>query len=64
MKRLGAEELLFTSDAQAVLPRSLKLRPADDVMLTINFMRDKGGIQNLSRVQVGGCGHMTTTLVT
>ena len=67
MKLVGVEELMFTSDEQSNLANSLKLRPADDVMLTINFMRDKGGIKNLSVIQVrphGHKDHMTIMLIT
>lgn len=52
MRRLGVEELMFTSDGQFYLNNSLPLRPSDDVLLTVNFMNDKGAFTNLKRVQV------------
>ena len=53
MRSLGVMELLFTSDGQTAVDTSLKLRPAQDVLLTVNFMTDRNGIKNLIRVQVG-----------
>ena len=52
MKRLGVKELLFTSDGQDKLDLALRLRPSNDVMLTVNFMSDRNGLKNLSRIQV------------
>ena len=46
-------ELLFTSESQQELDSSLKLRPADDVLLTVNFMTDRNGLVHLTEIQVG-----------
>jgi hypothetical protein len=52
MRKLGAVEQLFTSDGQWYLNDSVPLRPASDVLLTVNFMNDKGAFTNLKRLQV------------
>lgn len=52
MRKLGVQELLFTSDGQGSVAKSLQLRPAHDVLLTINFMADNGGIEDLKELQV------------
>ena len=52
MRKLGAVEQLFTSDGQFFLNASVPLRPANDVLLTVNFMKDKEAFSNLKRLQV------------
>ena len=52
MLDLGVEELMFTSDSQFFLNSSLLIRPSKDVLLTVNFMNDKGAFKNLKRIQV------------
>lgn len=61
MKRLGVTELLFTSDGQGSVTKSLKLRPAEEVLMTINLMTDNGGIEDLKRLQVRG--HVNTIML-
>jgi hypothetical protein len=57
MRRLEVIELLFTSDGQGSVTKSLQLRPASEVLITINLMSDNGGIDELKRLQVGvSCG--------
>ena len=52
MRKLGVVEQLFTSDGQWFLNDSVPLRPANDVLLTVNFMKDKEAFTNLKRLQV------------
>lgn len=52
MRKLGVVEQLFTSDGQWFLNDSVPLRPASDVLLTVNFMKDKEAFTNLKRLQV------------
>jgi len=44
MRDLGVVELLFTSDGQVALENSRTLRPAKDVLLTVNFQNEKQGL--------------------
>ena len=53
MRKLGVVELMFTSDGQFYLNNSIPLRPAEDVLLTVNFMNNKEAFTNLKRLQVG-----------
>ncbi len=56
---VGFKELLFTSDGQDTLDSAFRLRPHEDVLLTVNFMRDRNGLEQLEEFQVGvvcGCG--------
>lgn len=52
LKRVGVVELLFTSDGQQALDNSLKLRPAQDVLITVNFMTNKNALEHLAQIQV------------
>jgi len=55
MRDLGVVELLFTSDGQVALEKSRALRPAKDVLLTVNFQTEKGGLKKLLTLQVCVC---------
>ena len=52
MRKVGVVELMFTSDGQFYLNNSVLLRPAKDVLLTVNFMNNKEAFTNLKRLQV------------
>lgn len=45
-------ELLFTSDSQHYLNESALRKPAEEVLLTVNFMNDVGGLDRLKEIQV------------
>ena len=57
MRDLGVVELLFTSDGQVALEHSRTLRPAKDVLLTVNFQNEKQGLglKKLLELQVCVC---------
>ncbi len=63
-RRLGVKELLFTSDGQGSVPKSLNLRPADDVLITINLMTDNGGVEDIKRLQVRSHDCHVTSMLT
>ncbi len=57
---VGFKELLFTSDGQDTLDSAFRLRPHEDVLLTVNFMRDRNGLEQLEEFQVGVvCGKIS-----
>ena len=49
---MGVVELLFTSDNQKYVNQSLVMKPAEEVLLTLNFMNDHGGLDRLKVIQV------------
>ena len=52
LRKVGVVELLFTSDNQKFVDQSLTMRPAEEVLLTLNFMNDHGGLDRLKVIQV------------
>ena len=55
MHNLGVVEMLFTSDGQFSLDDARALRPARDVLITVNFQKENGGLKQLQNVQVCVC---------
>ena len=60
LREMGAVELLFTSDSQYYLNESVLRKPAEEVLLTVNFMNDGGGLDRLKEIQVRHSLHTNT----
>ena len=50
---MGFKEQLFTSDGQDTLESAVRLRPHEEVLLTVNYMHDRNALEQLEELQVG-----------
>ena len=53
LREMNVVELLFVSDGAIYFNSTLSRLPMDEVLITVNFMNERGALDTLNKIQVG-----------